>query len=103
MQAGTYHDLIRALGASKYRLAYTAMQLQSANMHMRTQATLCACQKEHALLAYGQCTPGESRAIGEKGHKTLLSTVLPRLAQYEIVPATLVAQLLQLIDKTDDK
>lgn len=46
---------------------------------------------------------GESRAIGEKGHRTLLSAVLPRLAQYEIVPATLVAQLLQLIEKTDDK
>lgn len=47
--------------------------------------------------------PGESRLVGEKGHKTLLSVVLPRLAQYELVPATLVAQLLQLIGTTDDK
>lgn len=46
---------------------------------------------------------GESRLVGEKGHKTLLSVVLPRLAQYELVPATLVAQLLQLIGTTDDK
>jgi len=29
--------------------------------------------------------------------------VLPRLAQYEVVPATLVAQLLQIIGTTDDK
>ncbi|KAL3136456.1 hypothetical protein ABBQ38_005712 [Trebouxia sp. C0009 RCD-2024] len=58
-EAGTYHELIRALG--------------------------------------------ESRLVGEKGHKTLLSVVLPRLAQYELVPATLVAQLLQIIGTTDDK
>ncbi|DBA86816.1 TPA: hypothetical protein ACH3X2_005399 [Trebouxia sp. C0005] len=46
---------------------------------------------------------GESRNVGEKGHKTLLELVLPRLAQYEVVPATLVAQLLQIIGTTDDK
>ena len=33
----------------------------------------------------------------------LLELVLPRLAQYEVVPATLVAQLLQIIGTTDDK
>lgn len=49
------------------------------------------------------CYSGESRLVGEKGHKTLLTVVLPRLAQYEVVPATLVAQLLQIIGTTDDK
>ncbi|KAK9807563.1 hypothetical protein WJX72_002624 [[Myrmecia] bisecta] len=46
---------------------------------------------------------GELRTTGDKGHKQLLGIVLPRLSQYEVLPATIVAQLLQLIQGADDK
>ena len=77
---------------------------------LSTQGT-ASCVAELMLLAYAcsvlKClrlqSSGESRNVGEKGHKTLLELVLPRLAQYEVVPATLVAQLLQIIGTTDDK
>ncbi|CAL8471398.1 g10940 [Coccomyxa elongata] len=47
---------------------------------------------------------GELRVTGEKGHKQLLATVLPRLAQFGVLPAQLlVPQLLQLMSTTDDR
>lgn len=47
---------------------------------------------------------GELRTTGEKGHKLLLATVLPRLAQFEVLPAQmLVPQLLQLMGTGDDR
>lgn len=46
---------------------------------------------------------GELRAVGEKGHKQLLLSVLPRLAQHELPPASLVPQLIQLAAATDDR
>lgn len=46
---------------------------------------------------------GEIRVSGDKGHKGLVSTVLPRLALYEVVPATLAAQLLQIVGSTEDR
>ena len=47
---------------------------------------------------------GELRTTGEKGHKQLLATILPRLAQFEVLPAQmLVPQLLQLMGTGDDR
>eukprot|EP00884_Botryococcus_braunii_P006245 jgi/Botrbrau1/15621/Bobra.4_1s0009.1 len=47
---------------------------------------------------------GEARSLGEKGHKSLSGVVLPRLALYEVLPATVVAQLLHLTSASaDDK
>ena len=46
---------------------------------------------------------GELRAVGEKGHKQLLTAVLPKLAQHELPPASLVPQLIQLAAASDDR
>ena len=46
---------------------------------------------------------GELRSVGDKGHKQLLGSVLPRLAQYEALPPTLVPQLIALSAATDDR
>ena len=46
---------------------------------------------------------GELRATGEKGHRHLLAAVLPRLAQMESLPASLVPQLLQVKGAGDDR
>lgn len=46
---------------------------------------------------------GELRHTGERGHKALLQTVLPRLAQMEALPAALVPQLLQLKGTGEDR
>ncbi|KAK9794598.1 hypothetical protein WJX73_004152 [Symbiochloris irregularis] len=45
---------------------------------------------------------GELRSTGDKGHKMLLSSVLPRLSQFEGLPPALIPQLIQLSD-TDDR
>ena len=47
------------------------------------------------------CT-GELRSVGDKGHRVLLASVLPRLAQFEALPAALIPQLIQL-SGTDDR
>ena len=47
---------------------------------------------------------GELRVTGEKGHKQLLATVMPRLMQFGMLPAQLlVPQLLQLLSTSDDR
>ena len=62
----------------------------------------------HELLSSSVCTgllcrpAGEVRITGSKGHRQLLEAVLPKLCLYEVVPATLVAQLLQLLATTDE-
>eukprot|EP00891_Asterochloris_glomerata_P008567 jgi/Astpho2/8567/fgenesh1_pg.00125_%23_57_t len=50
----------------------------------------------------GELAAGEVRITGSKGHRQLLEAVLPKLCLYEVVPATLVAQLLQLLATTDE-
>lgn len=45
---------------------------------------------------------GELRSVGDKGHKLLLASILPRLSQFEALPAALVPQLIQL-SSTDDR
>ena len=46
---------------------------------------------------------GELRHTGERGHRVLLQTVLPRLAQMEALPAALVPQLLQIKGAGEDR
>jgi hypothetical protein len=46
---------------------------------------------------------GDVRSTGDKNHKLLLSSILPRLAQMEGLPASLTAQLLQLMGGSDDR
>ena len=48
-------------------------------------------------------TVAEAKALGEKGQKQLLLGLLPRLAQHEVPPPTLVPQLLQLTAESDDR
>ena len=45
----------------------------------------------------------DAHAQGEKGHRQLLGVVLPRLLQFEVVPPTLVPQLLQFASHIDDR
>lgn len=53
----------------------------------------------HQQAAYA----GELRNGGEKGQKQLLTSVLPRLAQHEVPPASLVPQLIQLASASEDR
>ena len=46
---------------------------------------------------------GEPRAAGERGGRALLASALPRLAQLEGAPASLVPALLQLAHAGDDR
>ncbi len=41
--------------------------------------------------------------MGEKGHRQLLTAVLPRLAQHELPPASIVPQLIQIAAASDDR
>ena len=51
----------------------------------------------------GLHTAGEMNTLGEKGMKPLLLGLLPRLAQHELPPATLVPQLIQMAANSDDR
>ena len=46
---------------------------------------------------------GELRSAGEKGQRQLLISVLPRLAQMENLPTSLIPQLLQLLSTGSDR
>ncbi len=46
---------------------------------------------------------GELRGAGEKGQRQLLISVLPRLAQMENLPTSLIPQLLQLLSTGSDR
>ena len=46
---------------------------------------------------------GEIASTGDKAHKQLLTAVLPRLAQFETLPASVVPQLIQLANVQDDR
>lgn len=41
--------------------------------------------------------------MGEKGVKQLVGSVLPKLAQHQVPPASLVPQLVQLAAASDDR
>ena len=46
---------------------------------------------------------GELRGAGEKGQRQLLVSVLPRLAQMENLPASLIPHLLQILSTGSDR
>lgn len=46
---------------------------------------------------------GEAKSLGEKGHRNLIGFVLPRLAAFEVLPANMVAQLLQVTASSADE
>jgi hypothetical protein len=46
---------------------------------------------------------GELRSAGEKGQRQLLISILPRLAQMENLPASLIPQLLQVLSTSSDR
>ena len=46
---------------------------------------------------------GELQGGGEKGQRQLLISVLPRLAQMENLPASLIPQLLQILSTGSDR
>ena len=92
-------------------------EVRSRNLHLYSHQGESACVHEVSD-AYSVCicftqptsylelirSLGELRTTGEKGHKQLLATVLPRLAQFEVLPAQmLVPQLLQLMSTGDDR
>lgn len=46
---------------------------------------------------------GEIRSTGDKGHRLLTVSILPRLMQFEGLPASVVPQLLQFMGTGDDR
>ena len=46
---------------------------------------------------------GELKSAGEKGQRQLLISILPRLAQMENLPASLIPQLLQILSTSSDR
>ena len=69
----------------------------------RSPQSLSLRSPQPGLAAQSCALAGELRSAGEKGHKQLLGAVLPRLAQYEALPPTLVPQLIQLSSATEDR
>ena len=46
---------------------------------------------------------GELTSAGERGQRQMLAAVLPRLAQMENLPASLIPQLLQILSTGSDR
>ena len=46
---------------------------------------------------------GELSSAGEKGQRQMLIAILPRLAQMENLPASLIPQLLQILSTGSDR